>query len=327
MQIILNRIANAETPLSGTVLSISGVAAPFAVTAVIRFLHEMSRDLGEVCVAICLFSGWDHQIRELTIRPFEQIERQAALRIMMLEREDQRFAPLKCSPGMHRCYQRAERLVVRLQSSLRFRFRLQGEVVRQTEAVTVLDPFDFMLTICKEGRITSLFAGGGSSEGEFPLLPRMPHNQSSPLEFIREHNDQAGDHAVQLFAVAMGDEEAPFFVDQELVECGLQLVHGQAQGDGDCSGQFVYCRLPSGAQTEPSGIEFKRFPHFRVNKRFRPLAEGGDVAVRDQLFGQPPFQRKIDDAQSLDLQSGIGQFQLSAGTESGGFDGLSDCLR
>ena len=68
-----------------------------------------------------------------------------------------------------------------------------------------------------------------AAEIDRPLLPLVPDDELAPLVRRGQHDDQRRDHPVELLAVAVGQEEAPRLVEQQVVEVALQLLLLQPQ--------------------------------------------------------------------------------------------------
>ena len=146
----------------------------------------------------------------------------------------------------------------------------------------------------------------GAAEIDRPLLPVVPDHELAPLVRRGEHDDQRRDHPVELLAVAVGQEEAPRLVEQQVVEVASQLLLLQARArPGPCR------RSPRGTRSQSGFVSENRSGSSRQTRRtlgstrvFVALAVGGLIAVLVQLLRLPGGEGQADRAQPLDLQPG-----------------------
>lgn len=145
----------------------------------------------------------------------------------------------------------------------------------------------------------------------------MPDNQTPSFERTRQHDDQARQHAVQLFAVAMREKEASLFIHQQLVQTSFQLIRRQSELLRDRQRRTGDGCVPFVAKSELPRIEFEGIANLRIDQRPRPLPIGSDAAARDQRLRFSLLQRDRDRPESLDFETGVDHGQATRHTKSG----------
>ncbi len=113
----------------------------------------------------------------------------------------------------------------RRDGSLRF---LQSQVVDESQSEPASNRSDLMFTIgieCGELRLKTALRTEVDR-----LIPALVADDKLPAFMSRrQRNDQRGDHAVQLFPVAMCQKETPRLIKQQLIEMGFELLMLQPQ--------------------------------------------------------------------------------------------------
>lgn len=88
-----------------------------------------------------------------------------------------------------------------------------------------------------------------------------------------EFDDQRGNHAIDLFSVAVRLEERPGFVQQQVVQMRLELLIIETQLGLNSNERLIQNGLPLGVrELEPIGIELPDAAHFGVDKRLFPFS-------------------------------------------------------
>src|SRR5262249_54529296 len=158
-----------------------------------------------------------------------------------------------------------------------------------------------------------------AAEVEDPLLAVVADDQLPSLEGPRQYQDQRRDHAAELLAVAVGQEEAPRLVEQEVVEVALQLLLFQPQLLLDGLHDPLEERLPGGVgQAEAVRLQAPDAAHLRIDDGLLALAVGGLLAVLLQLLRLDRGERHPDGAEALDLEPGQHGGGAAAGAERAG---------
>ena len=162
--------------------------------------------------------------------PFERVPGEPVLGVLMVERDRPASGPSRPAAHSRRSGPiRSTCSESRGAAMAFFDFR-QRQVVDQAEAISLPERADLVLAIGVEGgEVDVERAARRPPEIDRPLLPLVPDHELAPLVGRREHDDQRRDHPVELLAVAMGQEEAPRLVEQQVVEVALQLLLLQPQ--------------------------------------------------------------------------------------------------
>jgi len=122
--------------------------------------------------------------------------------------------------------------------------------------------------------------------------------------YPRQDDGQCGHHPIELLAVAVRQEEAAFFVHEQLVKLGRELVAFKPQ-------RLPHVLYDGGDKIVPFGVgqpelvrvERPRPPHRGIDHGFPPLAKRRLAAELDQLAGLGLSQRQPDPAQPPHFQS------------------------
>ena len=146
---------------------------------------------------------------------------------------------------------------------------------------------------------------GWPAEVDRPLLPLVADDQLAPLKRRGQHHDERRDHPVELLAVAMGQEEAPFLVEQQVVQVALELLALQPELFLDLADDLLDDPVPVGVlEAEAVRLHPPDAADLRVDEGLLALAVGGLMTVLDQLFRCPRGERQPDRPQALDFQAG-----------------------
>ena len=216
-----------------------------------------------------------HQVREFPVRTFQQIQRKPALRVVVVERENQRLGRLAYHP-------RPERLGQLIVGSRRFRLllglRFQHEIIGQSESNAFRHAPDLVLAIGVERSEAGGLASRCFFEQKHFFGRTMLNGQLPAFKRVRQYDDQARHHPVVLLAVAVWQEEPALLVHQQLVEFGSQSVCGQSQRVRDRSRRVDDRRAPLVAELELLRIEFVRVADLSIDQRLRAFPVRCDLA-------------------------------------------------
>ena len=254
------------------------------------------------------------------VRALERVPGQAVLGVLMVQGDAQLLGRLLVGrpfPDERDDRRDVLRVARRRQGLLRLR---QREVVDQAEAIPLLERPDLVFAVGVEGGVVDVErVAGRPAEVDRPLLPLVADDQLAPLERRGQHDDERRDHPVELLAVAMGQEEAPLLVEQQVVEVALELLALQPELFLDLADDLLDDPVPVGVlEAEAVRLHPPDAADLRVDEGLLALAVGGLMTVLDQLFRRPRGERQPDRPQALDLQAGQDGGHAAGGAERTG---------
>ena len=163
---------------------------------------------------------------------------------------------------------------------------------------------DFVLAVGVEGGKVEVERIGGVGEINGLLLPLVAHHQFAALVRRRQDDDQSGNHAFQFLAVAMGQKEAAWLVEEQVVEVGFQLLFLQAEFLLDLAYRLLQENVPVGiGQREAVRLQFPDAANAGIDDGLLTLAIGGLPAQLFQRLGLRRSERQGDRTESLDFQA------------------------
>ena len=134
--------------------------------------------------------------------------------------------------------------------------------------MTAFDRPDFVLAVSIERGELQLERAVGAAEVQAPFLSVVADDQRAALVGGREHYHQRRDHPVQPLAVAMWQEKAAGFIQQQLVEMTLEALRLKAQLGRNSPDGSVDERWPCGIrQRKPVAVQLEDVSHTPVDDR------------------------------------------------------------
>lgn len=271
-----------------------------------------------MCHAVGLLGCLEQHFRARPIDPFQRVDREARLRIAMIERHGELLRTVGAAPLAEQFADCHGGLAVRRGRNPRLAaFAGNRKIVRQDQAEATPHRADFVLAVGVERGIAQLVPRRRAREGDHLPLAGVENDQFAPFMHSGQDDGQGGHHPIELLAVAVCLEEAALFVQKQLVKFGRELLAFQPQRLPhilhDCGDQIV----PFGVgQPKLVRLERPRAPHRGVDHGFRPLAERRLAAELDQLAGLGLRQRQADLAQPPHFQSRQRQGTIAPCAES-----------
>ena len=249
-----------------------------------------------MCHAVGLLGCLEEHFRAGPIDPFQRVDREARLRIAMIERHGELLGTVGAAPLAEQLADRRGGLAVRRGRDPLLAARAgEREIVGQDQAEAALHRADFVLAVGVERGITQLVPRRRAGKGDLVPAAGVRDDQLAPFVYPGQDDGQRGHHPIELLAVAVRQEEAAFFVQEQLVKLGRELVAFKPQRLPhvlDDGGDKI---VPFGVgQPELVRVERPRPPHRGIDHGFRPLAKRRLAAELDQLAGLGLRQRQPD---------------------------------
>lgn len=183
-----------------------------AVTFVEGRLRQMPRNLSQIDEATGLFGRGNNRFGQCPVGALEQIERQAALGVMVRKRKHQRSGRLIGRPRPDRLDQPIG-LRDWLAIGRTLAFGLQHQIIRQAKPHAVGHAPDLVLAIGVKGGEARGGTVGRVGKLQGPLRAAVAHDQLAAREAIGQGDNHARHHPIVLLAIAVLQEESTCFVD------------------------------------------------------------------------------------------------------------------